>query len=341
MVILTEGSTVPAKAKTAMSLLRYRGDDVVAVLDSQTAGRTTSEVLGMGGDTPIVASLSEAEGADSLVGGTATPGGRIPPEWRPIFVEAIQRKLDVVSGLHDFISLDAELVALANEHGVRLVDVRQNNQRETGNAVAFDPNCVRIHTVGNDCSVGKMVTALEIQRGLADRGLDAGFAATGQTGILIAGDGIPIDCVVSDFVNGAAERLVLDRQNHDYLVIEGQASIINPRFSAVTVGLLHGCAPDGVVLCCEVGRESMKGLDHVPTMPIEQVKPLVEALASARHPCRAIGVSINTRMVDEQTANQERERLREELGLPVCDVYRHGPDELVDAAIQLCRELGR
>lgn len=339
MVLLTEGASVAAKAKTAISLLRYRGDDVVAVLDSHKAGLTTGEVLGVGGETPIVGSLSDVAEPDSLVGGTATPGGRIPDEWRSIFADAIKRGLDIVNGLHDFVSTDPQFALLAEQHGVRLVDVRRNNERETAGAVQFDRNCVRIHTVGNDCSVGKMVTALEIQRGLSDRGHNAGFAATGQTGIMISGNGIPIDCVVADFVNGAAERLVQHNQNHEFLLIEGQASIINPRFSAVTVGLLHGVAPDGLILCCEVGRPHMKGLEHVPSMPIENMRSLVEELASTRHPCRAIGVSMNSRYVTESQAEDERERLRDLLQLPVCDVYRHTADELVEAAIQLRQEL--
>ena len=339
MVLLTEGASVATKAKTAISLLRYRGDDVVAILDSHNADRTADDVLGVGGEIPVVGSLSDADKPDSLVGGTATPGGRIPPEWRPIFAEAIESGLDIVNGLHDFVSEDDQFALLAKQHGVRLVDVRKNDARETADAIDFNPNCVRIHTVGNDCSVGKMVTAIEMQRGLAAQGHNAGFAATGQTGIMISGDGVPIDCVVADFVNGAAERLVQRKQDHDFLIIEGQGSIINPRFSAVTVGLLHGCAPDGLVLCYEVGRSHVKGLKHFPSTPIENLRTLVEDLATARHPCRAIGVSMNSRYVRESQAEDERQRLRDLLQLPVCDVYRHGADELVQAAVRLRQEL--
>ncbi len=337
--MLTEGASTAAKAKTAISLLRYRVDDIVAVLDSHNAGRTAGDVFGVGGTVPVIGSISEADRPDSLVGGTATPGGKIPAEWRPILAEAIGRGLDIVNGLHDFLSQDPEFAPLAKQHGVRVVDVRKNDERETANAVEFNRSCVRIHTVGNDCSVGKMAAALEIQRGLVQRGRDAEFAATGQTGIMISGDGVPIDCVVADFVNGAAERLVQRKQDHEFLLIEGQGSIVNPRFSAVTVGLLHGCAPDGLMLCYEVGRPHVKGVEHFPTTPIETLTPLVEQLASARHPCRAIGVAMNSRYVTASQADEERERLREVLNLPVCDVYRHGPDELVDAAIGLREEL--
>lgn len=338
MVLLTEGASTAARAKTAISLLRYRASDIAAVLDSQAPARTAAELFGVGGEIPVIDSLDRVPEADALVIGIASAGGRIPPEWRGLLLDAITRGLHIVSGLHDFLSDDQELAALAEQHDVRLVDVRRNSERHTADAVEFPRECLRIHTVGNDCSVGKMAAALEIQRGLSARGLDAGFAATGQTGIMIAGDGVPIDCVVADFVNGAAERLVQRMQQHAYLLIEGQGSIINPRFSAVTTGLLHGCAPDGLILCYEADRKTVKGLDHVPITPLEKVRPLIESMASARHPCRSLGVAMNSRYLDDAAAEAERRRMREAMQLPVCDVYRHGPDELVDAVIAFREE---
>ncbi len=339
MVLLTEGASTPFYAKTAISLLLYRADDVVAVLDSENAGATAQDLFGTGGDIPVIGSLDEVPEADSLVIGIASAGGKVPPAWRPIFFDAIHRNMDIVSGLHDFLGNDPELSQMAEYHNVRIVDVRRNNERETAECVTFPQNCLRIHTVGNDCSLGKMVTALEVQKELTKRGLDAGFAATGQTGIMISGDGVPIDCVVADFINGAAERLVQRFQHHDYLLIEGQGSIVHPRFSGVTLGLLHGCAPDGLILCYEVGRRFMKGMDHVPITPIEHLIGLHEQIASLRHPCKVIGISMNSRHVDEATAETERQRLISELGLPVCDVYRHSAADLAYATIKLKAEL--
>lgn len=339
MIILTEGKTTTFFAKTAMSLLKYRGQDVLALLDSTQEGQTAGTLLGMGGKTPVVARLDDVESPDSLVLGIAPPGGKIPVEWRAVIVEAISRGLDVVSGLHDFLSDDPELTELATKHGVKIVDVRKNSEDAPSDCVDFRPGCLRIHTVGHDCTVGKMVASLEVQLGLVERGIDAHFVATGQTGIMVSGEGTPIDCVVSDFVNGAAERLVLRSQHHDVLLIEGQGSIVHPRFSGVTLGMLHGCAPQGLILCYEVGRETVKGLDHVPIEPLGKLRDIYETIASVRYPCRVIGVAMNSRHVDEDAADRERVRVEAELGLPACDVYRHGAGPLVDAVIALREEL--
>ena len=340
MVVLTEGRTTPFYAKTAMSLVKYRSSEVLALLDSTQAGQTAGKLLGLGGDIPVVASLDDVDSPDSLVLGIAPPGGKVPPEWKSIIVEAIGRGLDIVSGLHEFLSDDAELSGLAAKHGVRIVDVRKNNEDTPSDCVEFRPGCLRIHTVGHDCTVGKMVASLEIQLALVKRGIDAHFVATGQTGIMVSGEGCPIDCVVSDFVNGAAERLVLRSQHHDVLLIEGQGSVVHPRFSGVTLGLLHGCAPQGLILCYEVGRETVKGLDHVRIEPLAKLRDIYETIGSVRYPCKVIGVAMNSRRVDEDAAERERVRVEAELGLPACDVYRHGPDVMVDAVLALREELG-
>ena len=339
MVILTEGHTTPFYAKTAMSLLRYRAADVLALLDASQAGQTAEDLLGMNGQTPIAGSLAEVDSPDSLVLGIAPPGGKLPQAWRDVIVDAIVRGLDIVSGLHDFLSDDQQFAELARRHGVRLVDVRQNQENTPSDCSTFRPECLRIHTVGNDCSVGKMVTAIEVQQDLVERAVDARFVATGQTGIMVSGDGTPVDCVVSDFVNGAAERLVLRNQHHDVLLIEGQGCITHPRFSGVTLGMLHGCAPQGLILCYEVGRKSVKGLDHVPIEPLGKLRDIYETIASTRYPCRVIGVAMNSRSVDEDAAEIERKRVESELGLPACDVYRHGPGLLAESVLALRAEL--
>ncbi len=338
IVLLTEGYSTPFLAKTAISLLRYRRDDILAVLDATQAGQTTEALLGAGGDLPVIDSL-ELMDADALFIGIAPPGGALPEAWRPIVCEALLRGIDVVSGLHDFLSTDPHYVALARQHGARLIDVRRNAERHTAQGLPFREGCLRIHTVGHDCSIGKMVTSLEIQQALVSRGVDAQFLATGQTGIMISGAGVPIDCVVADFINGAAERLVQQYQQHDVLLIEGQGCISHPSFSAVTLGLLHGCAPDGLIYCYEVGRTMAKGYDNIELLPHRRLIDAYETNASLRHPCRVIGIAMNGRNVSADEAAAERERIREEFGLPVCDVYRDGPDALVAAVLQLKQEL--
>lgn len=340
IALLTDGHSTPFLAKTAISMLRYRGDDVVAVLESSAAGQTAEELFGCGSNVPVVASLDEVD-ADALFIGIAPPGGSLPEAWYPIIRDALRRGIDVVSGLHDFLSSNDELRKIAADHDCKLIDVRKNAFHQTASASKFREGCLRIHTVGQDCSLGKMVTTLELQRELSGRGQDAGFVATGQTGIMISGDGIPIDCVVADFVNGAAESLVRRNQHRDILLIEGQGGLSHPSFSAVTLGLLHGCAPDGLIFCYEVGRTMVKGLDNVPLVPIKTLIDCYQRVASLRHPCRVIGIAINSRNVSSEQAAEERARIISEFGLPACDVYRDGPGVLADAIMDLQQELSQ
>lgn len=340
IVLLTEGFSTPFYAKTAISLMRYRRDDIVAILDSAEACKSAQQLFGVGGSTPVVASLDGLD-ADAVFLGTAVAGGKLPESWRSIILAALARGIDVVSGMHDFLSEDPEFSLAAKRNDCCLIDVRRNNENVTSTGEGFRSGCLRIHTVGQDCSLGKMVVSLEVQRELVARGEDAQFVATGQTGIMISGAGVPIDCVVSDFVNGSAEALVRRNESHDILLIEGQGSISHPSFSAVTLGLLHGSAPDGLIYCYEVGRETVKGLDNVPLLPHRTMIDAYLAAASLRHPTRVIAIAMNSRNVSPEEADAERERIEQEFGLPVCDVYRHGTAPLADAVSRLRKELGK
>lgn len=339
LVILTEGRTNPVTAKTAACVIRYGHDEVVALLDSTQAGKTSQELLGIGGAIPVVKSLDEAAGANTLLIGIATTGGKIPPDWRAIILGAIGRGWNVISGLHDFLCDDPEFAAAACEHGVRLIDVRKNDERDVAVGAGFREQCLRIQTVGQDCSCGKMVVSVEVARELARRGHDAKFIATGQTGILIEGDGCPVDRVISDFLNGAVEKQVLANQHHEILVIEGQGFIAHPRYSPVTLGLLHGARPHGLILCYEAARPHLMGMPGEPLMPLAKLRDLYETIGSAVFPTRVIGVGMNSRLLSVEEVAQERERVRAELSLPVCDVFRHGAGDLVEAVIAFQGEL--
>ena len=267
-IILTEGHSDPHTAKTACSVIRYRSEEVVAVLDSTESGKHSGEVLGVG-ETPIVSALSAASDANTLLIGIAPPGGKIPDAWRAIVLEAISRGMNVVS--------------------------------------------------------------IEIADGFRRRGVKAKFVATGQTGIMVEGDGLPIDCITADFISGAAEKLVLEHQHHDLLCIEGQGSLVHPSYSAVTLGLLHGCFPHAMVLCYEVLRDRVTGIPHMPIPPLAKIKQLNEVMAGFERPCPTVAISMNSRRVDVEQAEVERRRVADEFGLPVCDVFRDGPETLVDA----------
>lgn len=334
IICLTEGYTEPHAGKTAASMIRYRREEVVALLDSTQAGRTAGELLGAGGDLPVVAKLDDAPAADTLVLGIAPPGGKIPQAWRAIILDAItRRRMDVISGLHDFLNDDPEFAQAAKAAGVQLVDVRRNSEKSIARRIGLRPDCLRVHTVGHDCSIGKMVVSVEVTRGLKERGHDAKFIATGQTGILIEGDGLPIDCIVADFVSGAAEKLVLANQHHDILLVEGQGSLVHPSYSGVTLGLLHGCAPHALLLCYEVGRECVTGVESVRIPPLAEIKRIYEVMSNIHQPCKIIGIGMNSRRLNAAEAELERARVEAELGLPVCDVLRDGPGRLVDAVL--------
>jgi len=334
LLLLTEGHSEPLAAKTATSVLRYGRHPTVAILDSQQTGKTAQAVLGVGGEVPVVAKLADAAEANTLMIGIAPPGGKIPASWRPIILEAIHAGMDIVSGLHDFLSADPAFVQAAQQAGVQLIDVRKNDEHEVANRTDLREDCLRIHTIGQDCSIGKMLVSIEVTRALQSAGHDAKFVATGQTGILIEGDGCPVDCVVSDFISGAVEKQILAHQHHEILLVEGQGSLAHPRYSAVTLGLLHGCVPHGMILCYEAGRTAVNGMEHIPLKSLAELRTIYENTAAIMFPSKVIGIAMNSRLLSEQASAEEREKVRQELGLPVCDVIRHGPEELVEAVLQ-------
>ncbi len=335
MVILVDGYTDTSTAKTAICVIRYRSEEVVAVLDCGAAGTTSGQLLGVGGDIPVVASLADAPPANTLLLGIAPPGGKIPAHWRRIVLEAIGRGMTVVSGLHDFLADDAEFAQAAVRHGAELVDLRRSDEHDVSNRRGIRPECLRIQTIANDCSSGKMVAAVEVARGLQAAGVDAAFVATGQTGMLVAGSGCAIDRVISDFVAGAVEKLVLSHQHHEAIVVEGQGSLFHPRYSGVTLSLLHGTMPHGLIACYEMGRRFVNGMADVALPPLAKVIEFYEAAARIMHPCRVIGIAVNGVRYSDAEVLAECARVEDEFQLPACDVIRHGPGILVEAVREI------
>ena len=338
ILILTEGLTSPHSAKTACSVIRYRRDEVVGVLDTTVPPQPCQALLEVGGDLPVVNSLDALPGANVLLIGIAPTGGTLPAPMRALVLGAIERGLDVESGLHEFLNDDAEFAAAARATGSTLRDLRRNNERDVAKRQNISADCLSIHTVGHDCSVGKMVVSIEVARGLARRGADAKFIATGQTGMLVEGDGCPVDAVVADFISGAVEKLILEHQHHEVLVIEGQGSLTHPCYSAVTLGLLHGCLPDGLIYCYEMGRNMAKGANHIELPTMESQRELYLAMANTAHPCRFIGVAINSRCAEEAAYRAERDRIESEWNLPACDVFRENAEPLVDAVLEMLKD---
>jgi uncharacterized NAD-dependent epimerase/dehydratase family protein len=336
LVLLTEGQTEPHHGKTAAAILRYRGDEVVGLIDSTQDGRTAGELLGVGGDTPIRADLSAFE-ADELIVGVAPRGVQFPDAWRRIILQAIERGMNVTSGIHFFLGEDAEIAEAARRRGVRLWDVR-TPPRDIGVSrdAARHAAPIRIHSVGLECAVGKMTVTIELDRALRAEGIDSQFLATGQTGIMVSNYGLPIDRFVADFIAGGAEHLVLDNLERAMLLIEGQGSLYNPFYSGVTLGLLHGCAPDFLILCHKATQKFISGTDR-PLPTLTDAVELYSRCANLIHPCKVIGIGVNTHGLDEAAARAELDRAERETGLPAADVLRFGCEKLVRAVLETPR----
>jgi D-glutamate N-acetyltransferase len=334
LLILAEGrSGDPHFGKTARGVLRYRPDGVVAILDSTRAGETQAGF-------PIVATVADAmryEPTTALVG-VATQGGRFPPAWREVLKDSIAAGLDLENGLHEFVSDDAELAALAAVHGVELRDLRKPPRGlnvPTGENLALA--ATSILTVGSDCAIGKMTVALELDREARRRGIRSEFVPTGQTGIAIAGWGISVDAVVADFIAGAAEQLVVEGASRggEVLFVEGQGSLLHPAYSGVTLGLIHGSAPHGYVLCHMAGETVVDGDERFPIPPLSQLVTLHEDISLLPRKARVHAIALNTRSLDDDAARQAVEDAEAETGLPADDPVRFGAAKLVDALAPL------
>lgn len=326
----------PDRAKTATGVLRYGAHDVVAVLDRARDGERVTDCDASLPDAPIVASLSELnDPIDALLIGISPIGGGFDESWRPDVRAALERGCDVISGLHYFLEDDSEFRDLAEEHGCELWDVRRPPaDLGVADGVADSVDATVIATVGTDCSVGKMTTTFELVEAARERGVDAAVVPTGQTGIMAEGWGYPIDRVVSDFAAGAVEELILERGNdHDYLFVEGQASIAHPAYSGVSTAILHGSMADELVLCHATDRERFHGFSQeLPTVPT--FVDLHESLAAPVGGSEVVSGALNTRTIDDDAAADAAvEEYADALGLPAADPIWQGPDAILDAVL--------
>jgi uncharacterized NAD-dependent epimerase/dehydratase family protein len=343
-LILADGQFGPLSSKTANSCIRYLPERIVGVLDRAQAGQTVQQVLGFGGAIPVVGDFAEGlalgAGATAVLIGIAPMGGRLPDEWRGWLRTAIERGLEIWSGLHTFIADDPELGPLARAHGVRILDVRKPPaDLPVADGRAAEVDAYVVLAVGSDCNVGKMTAQLQLRDGLVRRGHRTRFVATGQTGIFIEGWGIAVDAVVADFIAGAAEQLVLRAAaDADIVLVEGQGSLIHPGYSGVTLGLLHGSMPRGMILCHQTTRDFI-GDYHgrepwVRIPPLSELVQLHERVAAPVCPSKVIGICLNTYDLDEADARRAVERASRDTGLPVTDPVRFDPAPLLDALIR-------
>lgn len=309
--------------KTAMGLLQWRPEDCIGQMHLR-GGSVDIGLPNMTCETAV------EQGAGSLVIGTASVGGGLPQNWIEPLCSALRTGLDVVSGLHTRLNDVPELAAAAAASGSRIVDVRVppenlpvgNGRNRTGR---------RLITVGTDCAVGKKFTALCLVREMEQAGFNVDFRATGQTGIMIAGQGIPIDAVVSDFLIGAAETLSPNASASHWDIIEGQGSLFHPGYASVAHGLLLGSQPDAFVVCHEAGRDRIEEFEHYPTPSLSECIDTTRSTAAFTNPdAQCVGISINTSSLTAVQRDRCLKSAEEETGLPCVDPLTTGVGPIVD-----------
>ena len=322
-------TTEPGYAKTAFGLRDWAGDKCVG--ECVISGGTVT--TGLPRMTPAVAAR---QGARSMVIAVANSGGFIPDEWRGSLIEALESGLDIISGMHTRLGDIADIADAAARHGRRLIDVR-TPPGDIPIATGRKRSGKRLLTVGTDCALGKKYTALAIAAALEARGIDSDFRATGQTGIMIAGGGLPMDAIISDFEAGAAEILSPDAAPDHWDVIEGQGSLMHPAYAGVSLGLLHGSQPDVFVVCHEPGRRDVIGAPGFTLPSVEEVIELTLMLGRRTNPdIRCGGLAYNTSAMSPDDAGHLMAEDAERLGLPVADPIRGGEafDRLVDSCLR-------
>jgi uncharacterized NAD-dependent epimerase/dehydratase family protein len=273
---------------------------------------------------------AKEKGVKTMVVGAVNAGGVLPDHWIKPIIEALESGLDVATGLHVRLSSIPEIAEAAEKSGSKLHDVRFSDERFATGKGDKRPG-KRMLAVGTDCSVGKKYTALALEREMRDRGMDADFRATGQTGVFISGRGVAIDAVVADFISGAVEWISPAADPNHWDLIEGQGSLFHPSFAGVSLGLLHGAQPDAFVVCHEPTRTNMRGVKH-PLPSIQEVIDMTIALGSRTNPAiKCTGIAVNTAKLGEDEAKKLLADLAKEYGVPATDPIRFGVKELVDA----------
>ena len=311
-------------AKVAQGIRDWRPDNAVGQLRLEGCKADV-------GLTDMTLAEAKAAGAKTLVIGVANRGGIISQTWKKVLVQALEEGFDLASGLHNLLRDEPELVAVAKATGRSLHDVRvpsvvypiANGKKRSGK---------RVLAVGTDCSVGKMYTALAIDRDMREAGMKSSFRATGQTGILITGEGVPLDAVIADFMAGSVEWLTPDNEDDHWDIIEGQGSIFHVSYSGVTMALIHGGQPDALILSHEPTRPHMRGLPDYGMPTLEAVRDTTLALAQVANPaCQVVGISINTQHMSEDEALSYMAEVEKRMGLPTVDPFRQGAMRLVEA----------
>jgi len=315
-------------AKVAQGIKDWRPDNAVGQF--RMAGCNADVGL-----TDMTLAEAKEAGAKTLVIGVANRGGVISQAWKEVLIEALEMGYDLASGLHNLLSEESDLVAASQVNGRTLHDVRVPNV-EYPIANGKKRSGKRVLAVGTDCSVGKMYTALALDEAMRAKGMKSTFRATGQTGILITGSGVPLDAVVADFMAGAVEYLTPDNDDDHWDIIEGQGSLFHVSYSGVTMALVHGGQPDALILSHEPTRETMRGLPDYTLPSLEALRDMALPLARVANPaCEVVGVSVNTQHLSDAEAKAYCSEVETRMGLPTVDPFRDGADRLAEALLAL------
>ena len=321
------------KNKTGNMLIRYRPDEVVAVIDREKIGSTSEEEVGVGGNTPVLGDFNATLhlDPDTLVIGNATQGGFITDEYKAEIINAMNAGCDVISGMHQFLNDDEELKNIAAQKNVKLIDLRMPPDPPHFPTGTWQNRTVPVLLiVGTDCDTGKMTTAWEVAKRLQDRGRKVEFIGTGQTGILLSGSGVPIDAVKADFMAGEIEFLIQNApKDTELVIIEGQGALTNQFYAGVTLGLMHGAMPDYMLMTHDPSRDldvtdfPMVSMQHVMDLHLDLMKVFRES--------KFIGINLLTFAFDEKKALDVIQKSENEFNIPTTDLIRFGDKGLIDA----------
>ncbi|MBI3892763.1 MAG: DUF1611 domain-containing protein [Candidatus Wallbacteria bacterium] len=343
ILIYAEGSFGRGRSKTAEGVLRYGKNPIAGVVDSTRSEPDVAAVLGpgVGEGVPFFNSLEAALASkpQALLLGIAPPGGQLPQEWRGVIVRALRAGLQLINGLHMELARDPEMAAAAREGGAEIWDVREPvGDFPIANGRVIEVSAQVVLAVGTDCAIGKMTVMLEIEKVALARGRRAKFLATGQTGIMIAGFGVPLDRVIGDFMAGSIEQLILEHApGADLLLVEGQGSLMHPGFSGVTLSLIHGTAPTHMVLCHDPSRPRVRD-SHVPIPPFPEVIALHEQVAGYMRPSKVVAIALNTSSMSDEDAFAAVDFAARETGLPATDPVRFGAEPLFNVIDRAWRQ---
>lgn len=325
-VLFAEGCFGLFTSKIGASLIRYRGDRCVAVIDSRKAGLTVQDVLGYGGPIPIVGRVEDALHLrpEVMIIGKGLHSAELPSGWKPHLLAAVQNGLHLINSIHFRLTGDPDIARAIREKGVTVWETKDAPKVALNKARVLDLDTWVIHTVGSDSNIGKKTTGLEIWNEANRRGISTGFAATGQSGMMISGHGIAVDGVAGDFMGGAVEQVVMEAAaGNEWVVVEGQGSLNHIGFSGVTLSILHGALPHAMVFCHRLGAERTK-VWETPIIPIPELIRVYEDLTVFERPAKVAAVSVNSTGFTDEDYRREAEKLEADTGLPVVDPVREG-----------------